>query len=43
MTCSNGKCKKRFRPEKPWAKFCSRACGDAVRHREYRERKKSKA
>ena len=34
------KCKKRFTPQKPWAKYCTKACGDAARMRAYRERKK---
>lgn len=41
MTCAE--CKKRFTPEKPWAKYCGRLCGDAARARAYRERKKKGA
>lgn len=40
MICANGKCKKRFTPEKPWARYCSEACGDIVRHLAYRGRTK---
>lgn len=44
--CANERCAggeggkpKRFTPLKPWRKYCSKACGDAARHRAYYQRK----
>ncbi len=40
MKCGNKKCGKEFLPRKPWAKYHSLACAEAVRHRKYYLRRK---
>lgn len=40
MKCQNEKCGKEFKPLKPWSKYCSRVCGDLVRHRAHYSRHK---
>lgn len=41
MICTCG-CKRRFTPEKPWAKYATKECGDAARHKRYRARLKKR-
>jgi hypothetical protein len=41
MTCPE--CHKRFTPEKPWAKYDTRACANKARMRAYRLRLKKRA
>lgn len=36
MICANELCGKKFKPKKPWGKYCCRRCGDAVRQRRHR-------
>ena len=43
MKCANEKCSKRFKPGKPWARYCSRRCGDAARMRTHYWRVKKAA
>lgn len=42
MTIKCKNCKEKFKPGKPWAKYCSVACGDAVRGARYYKSKKAK-
>jgi hypothetical protein len=35
-TCDNLECRKKFKPKKPWGKYCCRRCGDLVRQRRFR-------
>jgi hypothetical protein len=39
-TCKNEKCRKPVTSKKEHAEYCSPACGDAFRHRQYRRRQK---
>ena len=41
MICVCG-CKKKFTPEKPWAKYATKECGDRARMKRYRARLKKR-